>query len=97
MVEAGNNMNKHEARGKQQTTNPESTKPSNPMLDCNLSTVIPLNSNKICQGLGPERIEDLALIKEDVGLKEPIVVKDYPSPSTEQIRYEGAKILPTRS
>lgn len=60
---------------------------SNPMLDGKLSTTIPLNSNMVSPGLCPMNVEDLHITKEDVGLKNPIIVKDYPSPKDKQIRY----------
>lgn len=47
----------------------------NPMVVTNkLSTTTPLNSTLVSHGLGPEDIEDLDLVKEDIGLKEPIIV-----------------------
>lgn len=42
--------------------------------------------------LEPSNIEDLDLVKEDIGLKDPIVVSDYPSPRNEATKYGGAKI-----
>lgn len=61
-----------------------------------LSTTIPLNSEKVSPGLRASNIEDLDLVKEDIWLKEPIIVRDYPSPTNEQIRYEGAKPPPLK-
>lgn len=49
-------------------------------------TIISLHSNKILPGLGPENIEYQHLIKKDVGLAEPIITRDYPSPEGENLR-----------
>lgn len=57
-----------------------------------LSTTIPLYDSRPCPGLRPANIDDLDLVKEDIGLKQPIITRDYPSPTEDNIRYEGAPI-----
>lgn len=44
-------------------------------------TRIDLKSGSNQPGLGPQHIEDLGLHKEDIGLKEKVILKDYPSPT----------------
>lgn len=41
-------------------------------------------------GLGPERVEDLGLLKENVGLKQGVIILDYPSPQQGQTSGFGA-------
>lgn len=53
----------------------------------NLYTTITLGSNEVCPGLGPSRVEDLHLVKEDISLNETIIVTNYASPRTETVKY----------
>lgn len=68
---------------------------NNPMLEGTLSTTTPLSSNKVSLGLGPLNIDELQVVKEDVGLKIPIIVKDYSIPEDTCGRYSGANISPS--
>lgn len=67
----------------------------NPMVNNNKLSSIPLAFTKVCSGLGPMNIEVHDLVKEDIGLKEPIIVRDYPSSTNDQVRYEGAQLHPS--
>lgn len=60
----------------------------------NLSTTTPLGSTT-CSGLGPARVEDLDIVKADIGLKEPIIIIDYPRQERNKTRYGGSNIPPS--
>lgn len=53
-------------------------------------TVIDLETQTVQPGLGPARVEDLDIVKEDIGLREKVVLFDYPSPESPTIKYGGA-------
>ncbi|KAJ1402000.1 Zinc finger, CCHC-type [Sesbania bispinosa] len=50
-------------------------------------TLIDLQKGQKQAGLGPSNIEQLGIQKEFIGLKEPVIIVDYPSPEIR--RYEG--------
>lgn len=53
---------------------------------------IDLEIGKSQLGLGPENLELLGLHKEDVGMREPIIITDYSSPPDLNNRYGGANL-----
>lgn len=53
---------------------------SNKKLVTHSITQTDLKEHRPRPGLGPKNVEDLGLIKEDVGLKSPIIVEDVLSP-----------------
>lgn len=55
-------------------------------------TVVDLKQNRPRPGLGPRRIEDLDLIKEDIGLKADVISMDYLSPQASPIRYHNLEL-----
>lgn len=81
MVEAGRIAAENRDRESTERSDPmletEVANMNNPMVNSNeLSTTIPLGSTNICLGFGPMNIEEPDLVKEDIGLKEPIIVRD---------------------
>lgn len=55
-------------------------------------TRIDLEQGLVRAGLGPEHVDQLDLFKEDIGLKQPIIIKDYLSPKKAQVRYGCAQM-----
>lgn len=55
-------------------------------------TRAPLSLDKVFPGLGPATLEELRLKKEDIGLVNLLITRDFPSPTNERVRYEGADI-----
>lgn len=96
MVEAGQRIHEAYVRDHREWVHPKTAAKealANPKVnDQPLSTTIPMYSTTPCPGLGPDNIDKLGLIKEDVGLKEPIITRDYPSPKDDKVRYGGAPI-----
>ncbi|KAJ1415409.1 Zinc finger, CCHC-type [Sesbania bispinosa] len=62
-----------------------------PLLDtqtiCPELTLMDLKERRRRAGLGPDKLEDLDVHREFIGLKDPMVIVDYPSP--EQGRHQG--------
>lgn len=52
-------------------------------------STVDLETHSVQPGLGPAHLEDLNVVKEFIGLKENIVLLDYPSPENPVIRYGG--------
>lgn len=55
-------------------------------------TLVDLKEKRPRPGLGPKQIEDLDIEKEDIGLKEKVVLLDYLSPPESPIKYQGANM-----
>ncbi|KAJ1407771.1 O-sialoglycoprotein endopeptidase [Sesbania bispinosa] len=58
-------------------------------------TKVDLHSGLIQPGLGPNSIQDLELETEDVGLKEPILIMNYPSPTKEGSSHYNISFTPS--
>lgn len=59
-----------------------------------LSTRIPLESDKVSLRFGPATLEEMQLEKEDIGLAQPVITIDYPSPINKRVRYGGVSLSP---
>lgn len=57
-----------------------------------LSTRKYLNADSTYPGLDPAYVDDIKIVKEDPGLADPFVTRDYPSPKEDMLRYGGADI-----
>lgn len=73
-----------------ETINVDLIQDSHPSL-----TKIDLSCSLVRAGLGLEQMQDLSLFKEDIGLKQPIIINDYLSPANPRIRYGGANLTAT--
>lgn len=63
-------------------------------VECRLRspTRLDLETQQIQLGLGPAHLEDLDLFKDSIGLKNKVVLLDYPSPKDPTVRYGGAEL-----
>ncbi|KAJ1381066.1 hypothetical protein SESBI_45508 [Sesbania bispinosa] len=53
-------------------------------------TLVDLPNNTLQPGLGPKDLKDLGVQPEFIGLKEPVIILDYPSPEIH--KYDGARL-----
>lgn len=55
-------------------------------------TRVDLETQQVQPGLGPAHLEDLDIVKVDIGLRAKVVTLDYPSPEDPKVRYGGLQL-----